>query len=225
VALHSYELHSVEHRTRADFSAEPSRTCEVSFLVAADPRAGWRIRECRWDFKSAVDDHGRLLEIEDTPGRGWMGRDHFRTSVSLTLRSLPSDARRLARLRGVATLSVWRTPQVLGFADVLNVRDQVRQAGPFTVTFGQVLRQDRQWSATLRYTPKDRPGGPTAEEVELEDAEGNAFRHGGGSWGGGHLTRFFSPEANRMPARLRLTVYPDVHLRRVYFELKDIPLR
>ena len=224
---HAILLSGVTHRTVMDFSGGPNRTFHLNLTSRGDPRAWIRVEPSEWTIVSAVDDAGAPMKPGGGNGKGWSGNNQP-PSVYWN-ESFPAPARtvkRIARLRGIATLTIARKPVEMVFTDVLKEVDQVREAGKIRVTLKPVGFIDRQYTVKLEISPKGALGRPTLDDLELEDSEGRGFSDGSGSEGEDGIFRFFSPFGKaQTPARVRVTVLPDCHVRKIYFELKDVPIR
>lgn len=223
----AYVVTGVTHRSTAEFRGDPVHRLEIGLAVRTDPRAWIRPRACDWEFVSAVDDTGTALEVESGSSRGWSGDEQPPTITMQASVAMPGKAAmKIARLRVIARVTLCRSPRELVWDDVLKAEGQRREAGPIQITLRSVTFEDRKYRAFLDYVPKNAPGAPDTNDIVLEDAEGHGFSGGSGSSGEGSLSLEFQPWGRaKTPARLRLTALPGLHERRVYVELRDIPIR
>src|SRR5262245_12335338 len=209
----SFDVTSLALISRAEFRRDPEHSLMLGLAVQTDPRVWLRARGSEWRIVSARDDTGAAVEILSEGSRGWSG-DHqpMRISMDPSLARPGNGARKIARLRGIATLLICRAPQEIQFDDVLTTTDQQRQAGDLKITFKRLTFEDRKYIALLEYAPKEAPGAPELSDLVLESAQGKRFSHGSGGMGGGVLfTEFRASENGTAPARLRLTALPDLH--------------
>jgi hypothetical protein len=223
----AYVVTGVTHRSTTKFRGDPVHRLEIGLAVRTDPRAWIRPRTCDWEFVSAVDDTGASLEVASGGSRGWSG-DHQPPTITLQASiAMPGKAAtKIVRLRAIARVALCRSPWELVWDDVLKAEGQMREAGPIQITLRRMTFEDRRYRAFLDYVPKNAPGAPDMNDIVLEDAEGHRFSSGSGGSGEGNLFMEFQPWGRPMtPARLRLTALPGLHERRVYVELRDIPIR
>lgn len=220
----------VTHRTVTDFAGEPRQDLHLRLTVRGDPRAWMPVEPCGWKIVSAVDDTGRSLSVESDGGsKSWSGGVQP-PSISLSLEfSAPArEARRIARLRGIATLALSRKPEEIVFTDVLK-DDQTREVRGIKVTLKKVTLEDREYRVRLEAAGKGAPSPRfMLRQARLEDAGGGGFFEGGGVSAEGEsllLKSFRAWDKDRVPVRVRVTLLPDAYGRTVYFEIKDIPIR
>lgn len=211
----------------AEFREPPRHELELGLDVRTDPRIWIRTRNVEWTFVSAKDDTGKVLAV--LPLNGWSsssGEQPASFSLRPTVSAPASAAKSIASLRGIATLQISNAREELVFDDVLSSAGQTRQAGGLKITLRSFDFQDRKYTALLDYDPKDFPGAPELDSLFLLDAKGRPFlTRGGASGNGGVLAQFDGSQPGREPARLRMEVLTGLHPRKVYFELRDIPLR
>ncbi len=223
----AYVVTGITHRSKAEFRGDPVHRLEIGLAVRTDPRAWIRPRACDWEFVSAVDDTGATLEVESGSSRGWSG-DHQPPTITLQASvAMPGKtASKIARLRMIARVTLCRSPRELVWDDVLKAEGQMREAGPIRITLRRMTFEDRKYMVLLDCAPKDAPGLPDLNDLVLEDSEGRRFSSGSGGSGEGSLFREFQPWGQtQTPARLRLTALPGLQERRIYVELRDIPIR
>jgi hypothetical protein len=221
-----FEVTNITVISTAEFRGDPEHRLVLGLAVRMDPRVVARARGCDWQFVSARDDTGADLKIRGPGGWGWSGNDQPpEVSLKPSLARPGKAARKVASIRGIAILQVGRVSQEMQFDDVLSAVDQQREAGSLKITFKSLTFADRKYSAFLQYSPTETPATPNPNDLVLEDAAGGRFMGSGGSVGGGSILMHFEPRGPaKTPARLRLTVFPDIHPRKVYFELRDIPI-
>jgi hypothetical protein len=213
-------------KSTADFRSEPQALLRIGITIRMDPRFWLLRRNCTWSFVSALDDTGAALAVTDPGGWGGSGVDQpFAYSMHPGVAPPGKKAKKIAVLRGIATVRICRSPQELVFTDLLTAPDQVREAGGIKITLRKVAFQDGEYEALLDYEPKDAPAAPALDDLLLEDAKGFRFPHGSGSSGNGSVFGIFRPTVpGKEPVRLRVDVPVGVHERKIYFELRDIPL-
>ncbi|HVR84934.1 MAG TPA: hypothetical protein VMU54_11530 [Planctomycetota bacterium] len=223
--LLAFTVSSLVFRSTADFRKDPEQRLELGLSVRVDPRAWIRSSMSKWDFVSATDDTGAPLEIRNPGGMGYAAQQPYSFTMKPSL-SLPGKAaRKIASVRGIVSVPICRDLQELVFSDVVNTPDQTREVGGIKVTFKQLQLEGQTCSVNLEYTPKEAPGAPTLMDLLLEDSGGRRFfGSGGGSTTGLMYLKFRTPENMKPPERLRVTLMPDLYVRKVYFEIKDIPL-
>ncbi len=223
----AYVVTGITHRSTAVFRGDPVHRLEIGLAVRTDPRAWIRPQACDWEFVSAVDDTGATLEVESGSSRGWSGDQQPPTITLQASVAMPGKtATKIARLRAIARITLCRSPWELVWDDVLKAEGQMREAGPIQITLRRMTFEDRKYTAFLDYVPKNAPGAPDTNDIVLENAEGHRFSSGSSASGEGSLFLEFQPWGRPTPpARLRLTALPGLHERRVYVELRDIPIR
>ncbi|HEV3027830.1 MAG TPA: hypothetical protein VG457_09675, partial [Planctomycetota bacterium] len=221
----AFTVGSVTFRSTADFRKDPQQRLELGLSVRVDPRAWIRPAEARWEFVSATDDTGAALEIRNSGGFGFSGQQPYSLSLKAWLSPPGKAVRKIASVRGTVRFPLCRDLHELVFSDVANAPDQTREVGGMQITLKPLQVEDRTCSVHLEVSPKEAPGAPGVSDLVLEDSGGRKFLSSGGSSGNGFILKMFRMNENmKAPERLQVTVMPDLHVRKLYFELKDIPL-
>ena len=220
-----------------------TRSLSVELQVFAEPKVRVLQYDYRPDVTEAVDENGRSLAPErGGPGRttGSVGQRAGAWNMSVPLRYATDTGRRLARLKGVVKLTVQVGSESATFDDVMDAKDQAKDAGARRAVLKGVRHiDDNQYEVTLVFPRAGGPADPAEFQngvenptLQLLDADGRAFQFGGSNGirddDGEQLTAaytfFANGPQNGRPVKLVWEVATGSREITVPFEFSDLPL-
>jgi hypothetical protein len=213
--------------TTAEFRDPPQHKLQLELVVRMDPRVWVSYRRTEWRLVSAKDDTGKALGVDELNGWGAsLNEQPYSFTIRPTVSTPTGAAKSLRSLRGIASVHICKTPGDAVFDNVRSAAGQTRQVGAIKITLRSFEFEDRKYSAILDYEPKDSPDAPELDDLELQDAKGARIHYRGGSSGNGSIVCWFDgSHPEREPTKLRVQVLNGLHVRKVYYELRDVPIR
>lgn len=229
-------IESMERRTDVTFAEKPWSRLEIEFALRGDPNTRLLDQEVSLRIVAVRDDTGRSLLLAPEAVRA---RERQGTEI-LDAREVIADgvvdapdpkAKKIALLRGVATVTVARKTQDAVFDKVLAGAPKAQEVAGVFLVLKKASREGGECAVELGLSAPGRLlHWPDFDEIALEDGEGRRLpfsrgRSATGAARAGYVLAFREEEGLGPPARLRVSLVTETFVRRVYFELKDILLK
>ena len=139
-------------------------------------------------------------------------------------------AMKIALLRGTASVTLRSREEEIIIDKVLSGEPQTKEAGGIKAVLRKCDRQGEQYSVELELSTDKKPLEwlwPESEQIRLEDAEGGGLTYvpKGMRNGTVYTLNYTGRPGGGAAEKLRFTVVTGTYSRKVYFEMKDIPIK
>jgi hypothetical protein len=222
---------SLVQRTDVTFREEPASQLHLTISLRADPRLRILDEEVTCALSRAEDDTGRsLLKEGAKPTIRIRGPAEGGAVGQLALAVPAGDAKKIALLRGSATLTLAKKVEEIVFENVSKNGTQDRESGGVKASLKSVTREGEEIRLELELSAKDRVFWPSTDNLSLEDGEGSPYQKWGSSMNSSgtsasYRLNYRDRNAQGPPEKFRISVVTETYPRQVRFEIKDLVLR
>lgn len=227
-------LVTVTRSTQSNFKEPPFTELVLGLSLRADPVAPL-LRVSSLKAVEAVDDTGKSLLLSQarigiTSYRGVAQTDRSAQKCRLSLDAPAEGAKKIPRLRGVLDVSLARRSEAISWENVLEAKDAVKEAGKLKLTLKRVTPRGQEFDVEVDVaSDANIADWPETMSFRLADSAGTLYQHWGssssrGGTKGSYRITFRNPGQAGDPASLTVPLTTETYSRKLYFELKDVPL-